>query len=603
MSSQRLRNWMLGGLFACLSIGLHGAEGVGPIDVSLEVMALHHGAHGYQTVVARLANRDAKRKHRVRLVLEGVDIGDYRLGEVTRETEVAASSHASILVQVPVAVPSMFQQCRVEIDGKFGGRVPADLRAGMAHLAMGHRGYMGTSKVAPSVELDVYVGQRVSRDALEQALLSALGGRVPLALAERRIDEWPGRWSAYSAYDMVVVTGDEWRVAPEPVRDALWRYAECGGVLLVVGDMEPPVPCQALWTHRTEAEGSGRAVREGFRLYEAGLGRCAVSGTAGTLPEWAMSRVVDHARRFRLAVWMHGTSADGAHRLAPVVKELSMRLGLCFTVLAVFALVAGPGNLIWLRRKNRGIWLFWIAPLLGIATSGMVMASVLFSEGLRHRARIEGMTILDERVGRATTVGINGYYCPLRPRGGLSYSYDTEVTACSADDRSLQSAAPRLRLAWDEAQHLDATWVQPRVVQYFRVRSSELRQERLGLVRKDSGLAVVNGLGAPVKRLLLADFDGTIYELKDIGPGEQIPVAKPATLSVVDRSPKSDVILLHESWSEARREQLPWSGLLQPGTYLAYLDGAPFVPNGLRGSAETAATSIVLGILREEERP
>ena len=42
--------------------------------------------------------------------------------------------------------------------------------------------------------------------------------------------------------------------------------------------------------------------------------------------------------------------------------------------------------------------------------------------------RAEGLTVLDEAAGRASTVGWIGFYTPLAPRDGLHFSPDTELT-------------------------------------------------------------------------------------------------------------------------------------------------------------------------------
>ncbi|MBT7303542.1 MAG: hypothetical protein HN849_28690 [Victivallales bacterium] len=609
MMKSRAWGWVLGGVLACLPVALTGAERFGDIEISLETMPVSQPRRGYQTLIARMANRDTKKKHGVRLVLQGPEHGVIALREVSRQVEVGAGAQMSMLLPVPLGLPSTFQSCAVEVDGYQEGELGIALSLGT--MRSGRHGH----GVTPSPP-EFLVSQRVSRDAIRGAVGTGSGLSRPglgmvastahpaaLSLAERTIEAWPGRWSAYSAYDVVVITDLEWRTAPESVRDALWRHAECGAVLAVIGDsFVPPVACRTL--EQSPAVGNATAGLVRFTIYEAGLGRCAVFGGSGpTISRRGMSRIINHSQRSLQEVWERVSSASNAHSLAPVLKKVRTPLGLSFIVLAIFALVAGPINLMVLRRKNRGIWLFWITPVLGLATSLMVIVSVLFGEGLKPLARIEGMTILDERAGRATTIGINGFYCPLRPRKGLAYSYDTEVTACLVDTYGMGTKASPRELVWDEQQHLRKEWVAPRVPQYFRLRTSELRKERLGLLRDGSQLAVVNGLGVTIERLVLVDFDGTVYEVTDIPEGDQVSVGGPAALVLPRLSAMSDVILRREQWKTDERDNLPSSGLLRPGTYLAYLEGAPFVPNGLQRSAKTTEASVVFGILREETQP
>jgi hypothetical protein len=200
-------------------------------------------------------------------------------------------------------------------------------------------------------------------------------------------------------------------------------------------------------------------------------------------------------------------------------------------------------------------------------------------------------------------VGVNGFYSPLRLRRGLAYSYDTEVTACRVNTGMGPETVNGRDLVWDENQFLRGKWVRPRVPQYFRVRTSELRKERLGIVREGPKLAFVNGLGTTIDRLVMLDFDGRIYEKSDIPAGAQVDAGAPSDIALPNPRNFDDVILVREDWQENRRENLPWSGILRPGTYLAYLSKAPFIPNGLHQSAKLKESSVVFGILREEDRP
>jgi hypothetical protein len=558
--------------------------------------------HGYRTVIANIANEDARTTHTVELALPGEAIGYFDLDQVSRTVEVGPLSEVRVQLWLPLSLSWSFAQCRVSLDGR---DQEEGLRAAIRNTVMwAYRG----GALAPHGHYYL-LGQRVSRDAVERLVRDltpspprGFGGPPPTELlrAEREIQAWPTRWLAYSAYDAVMLTSQEWELAPEAVRNALWRYAECGGTLTVAGSFSPPVAC------RTVASASSREPQSspgGYTEYEVGLGRCfSLQSLTSVHTLSAMKRLLAHVGSLRTSAWQSQADAQKVHNLAPVVEEVRVPFGLCFGVLAVFAIAAGPVSLSLLRRRNRGIWVFWIAPSLGLVTSGLVIASVLLGEGVTPSARLEGFTILDERVGRATTVGVNGFYSPLRLRRGLAYSYDTEVTACRVDTGMGPQAVSGRDLVWDENQLLSGKWVRPRVPQYFRVRTSELRKERLGIVREGPRLAFVNGLGVAIDRLLMVDFDGKVYEKEGIPAGAQVDAGAPTDTVLPEVRNLSDVILSREDWQEDRRENLPWTGILRPGTYLAYLSKAPFVPNGLQQSAKLNESSVVFGILREEDK-
>lgn len=554
----------------------------GEVEVLLSTMPTDQPTHGYAAAIARVANQGTKRERTVRLTLVGRDAGSSRLRSVSREVRVGPGTETNVLLPIPASLPGDLTECLVAVDGR--EQMPT------LPLRFATAGGLGSMYRAPA--LQILVSRGTSYDAMEQALAKVSRGVVNYSLerSDRDIEAWPGRWIAYSAYDAVTITAPEWTQATETVRDALWRYTECGGMLVVCGPFSPPAS--------GAKAGSPGGMQAGGRL-EVGFGLCLVAHRAGISPEVA-GALMDRAQRNQNQVWSRYTSAGSSHDAAPVVSEVKLPLALALGVLVLFALVAGPVSMAVLRRANRSIWLFWVTPALGLFTSVLILLSMLLGEGVTASVRVAGITVLDERVGRATSLAINGFYCPLRPRQGLLYSYDTEVTLGQVESDAIFQQ-PTLEVSWDEGQRLTGDWVPSRVPTYLRLRSSELRSERLGTVRGEGkGLAAVNGLGTAIRHLILMDFDGTIYEAKDVPAGAQTDPLEVSSLVVPNPRSLADAVLWAEQWTEDRQSQLPWNGILRPGSYLAFLDGAPFLPDGLPGSAKRQEDSVVFGLMREE---
>ena len=135
------------------------------------------------------------------------------------------------------------------------------------------------------------------------------------------------------------------------------------------------------------------------------------------------------------------------------------------------------------------------------------------------------------------------YYCPLTPSAGLRFGVDTDVAALTSGSRTPRRYLPRgypgyrpsryrnepsgpRSVDWDTDQHLASGWVTARVPAYFQVRKSEdLRRERLS-VRKDAqgNVSVSNYLGVDIRRLLLADASGRVFQGHDIPAGGERPL-------------------------------------------------------------------------------
>jgi len=87
-----------------------------------------------------------------------------------------------------------------------------------------------------------------------------------LRRSETEVTRWSESWLGYTRFDGVWLTGDDWRAAPEAVRDALWRYVEAGGALLVAGAARLP------------SEGLPNvAAGDRLRVFYAGFGRAILA--------------------------------------------------------------------------------------------------------------------------------------------------------------------------------------------------------------------------------------------------------------------------------------------------------------------------------------
>jgi hypothetical protein len=120
-------------------------------------------------------------------------------------------------------------------------------------------------------------------------------------------------------------------------------------------------------------------------------------------------------------------SAPDANRAFPVVANPETPVRPLFGLMLLFAVAIGPVNLYLLARTKRRIWMLWTVPAIALATCAAVFGTMLCLEGWHARIRTEGLTLLDESTGRASTIGWTAFYTPITPRGGLHFSPDTEL--------------------------------------------------------------------------------------------------------------------------------------------------------------------------------
>jgi hypothetical protein len=410
-----------------------------------------------------------------------------------------------------------------------------------------------------------------------------------LLRSEAPIADWSEHWLSYSAYDAVAVTAADLRAAPAGVQDALWRYTECGGNLLVLGGGDVPAP----WRPRRPA------VLDGGQAFKVGFGQCFVAETdriSGLRP--LMVKMVLQAVDASAHYWQSIPTDNAANANFPVIDDIRVPIRGMVLIMFVFVIAIGPVNLIVLARLKRRTWLLWTVPAISFITCLIVFMYSLFSEGVTPDVRTESLTVLDQVNRRAASVGTTAFYCPLTPSQGLFFEGDTEATPLvelwdyrSGSDRTLD---------WTRSQHLERGWITARVPAHFRLRKSELRRERIQVDYGAGQRTAMNGLGARIHSLWLADSKGQIYTATGIAPGET------ATLSACVSHPK----VYSQSGLRTfldRPGAEPLDGVtnsatdyLLPDTYVAELETNPFLENGLgpkAKSARTRARCVVYGIL------
>jgi len=524
--------------------------------------------HGYVEYRVVVRNESRKQPQTVRLWMPADRYGSSPLARMSRSVEVAPGSTVVVsLLQPPVLMRGDGLGARV------GQGEPFELS-------------MTVPQHGPQTGDDAKRTVLVSRSVTRLPWLGATEERT-IVRAELPVAEWSHNWLAYTRYDGIVVSGDDLERMPPPVRLALTRYVETGGTLLVVGGVDPSVPF-------APAEGIARGGRR-----DALFGQCLVTGeSASAVWTYDFRQSVEAT----FSTWETVLSPTQAHERFPVVGSLRVPVLGMLILMLVFVILIGPVNLLVLWRKRRRILLFVTAPAISLVTCGLVFGYSIFSEGFRGRYRTVSLTVLDERANRATSIGWTAFYSPLAAGGGLHFSPATEVTPQLGDpyggyhyygSRSSGVEGSRT-VSWTEDQHLASDWVRARIPLHLRLRKSEARRERLTVrPRPDGPPAVVNGLGAPIRTLVLADADGRVYRAETIAPGAEADLA-PTPITPQGASLRN---VYQSDWLRSLRhmEQAPQT-YLRPGAYVAVLEENPFVETGLRGAVGGDCRTLVYGI-------
>ena len=485
--------------------------------------------HGYAEYRIAVSNRSLDKAHRVTLILPRVSfrMSGNRIQEITRSVVVGPSAtvHVSLL-QPPVMLHG--NALGVAIDGQLQRETMPLLitqhglnESGRTRVSVGMHTSPGTpistigSSGGSSLLLRVLISRNVDTTDLHtytnKVLNPAAYQIVDLGLP---VSSWSTSWLGFSRYDGVVVTDDDIRQMPPDVQSALWRYVECGGALLVLGGGELPASWELQESLKSELSTNYATIA----AYNVGFGQCIVSperDTAGLdQNQWAW--VIESWLK-TAAPWQWETAVEEANDMFPLVSDVGVPVRGLFLLMLLFAVAIGPANLIVLSRKKRRIWLLWTTPVISLITCLAVFAYASFAEGWKRHVRTDGLTILDEKARRATTIGWTAFYSALTPGDGLRFGYETELTPQISKTFSTVRTVD-----WTHDQHLASGWVTARVPAHFMLRKSEMRRERVTVRRgTDNRLKVVNGLGVDIGLFWLADRDGVIHSADNISAGAE----------------------------------------------------------------------------------
>jgi len=456
--------------------------------------------------------------------------------------------------------------------------------------------------------------------------------------ARQGVSQWSHHWLAYSSYAALILTADDLHAMPQQVRDAIWKYVRCGGYLLLLNGKRQDIP--TVWRHWLET-GTGAdqpalphaapAVHFGFspkpvhgsryagvfiaaappaarpdlsklptgvRSFAVGFGVCweTPSAAIGTWTKTDYQRFKAVFTQPDAPMQMH--TPEDANTILPVVRNLRIPTRGLLAILAIFAFIVGPVNLIVLGLKRRKMWLWATVPAIALLFSAGVFAYTVVSEGFYGVRRATMCTVLNQTNHQATTIGWIGYYTPLTPGGGLHFSRTTELTPEISTGRTWDASRSPRFMDWSQDQYLTAGWVAARVPALFAVRKAAGTQARVEIGHGSDGtVTAVNGLGVKIMSLWYADAQGRVFRSGPIIAGASEVLRPDARLSA--KAPLANLreLFASASWpASIATAATSGRNYLRPGTYLAVLNSSPFIEPGLSGTRQRPAPSIVYGV-------
>ncbi len=349
----------------------------------------------------------------------------------------------------------------------------------------------------------------------------------------------PDSWIDFSGLDLVAISRDDLADLKPPVRSAVLKWVHCGGNLIVhqAGKTSKDVEMlERLLEFNKNAAGDAKWIESRPPVATRPLMLGLVCAFPDQLPDsptaWtAFLSIVGVPR----SSWTqrHGIAPDFGTQeffnfMNPGIRGVPV-YGFMVLITA-FAVLIGPVNYFYLRRK-RLLWLLLVTvPATALVTSVLLVGYAVAAHGFSIRSRIRSLTVLDQKSHRAVTVARLALFAGVAPARGMQFSPETAVYPVFPP-----TAEPgAFTVDWTENQALTSGWLLSRTrTQFLTIRHAE-QPERVDIKPgQDGGLAISNGLPWELEAVLVADESGRLSSARNVLPKASEPLAD---LSETDRS-------------------------------------------------------------------
>lgn len=366
--------------------------------------------------------------------------------------------------------------------------------------------------------------------------------------ASFQASQLPSDWRAYTGFDALVLTPEEWLTLSPGVTTAIRQWVILGGTLdLVVTGQPPEGIMQALKPDRRDSNverlGAGGIRLLGFRaadspqvtaLSDASLKDSAVwlLNRDGTPAAGTQTSGGKGASGFNGLVGKYGASQAGMsnrqeaasgdfRKTAGLADALGIRNFAAWQVgviLLIFGILVGPVNLFYLAAPGRRHRLFFTTPLISLGASAVLIAVIMFQDGsggsgsraalIEIRPDDNSAYVRQYQISRTGVLFGSGFATENQSRITPLMLTSTRWTRLKASDTE-----------GAEGQHLTAPdplgyggdWFQSRSEQAQLIETIRPGRGRLELKAGGGAPVIVSSLGCHLERIFYTDTAGKVW--------------------------------------------------------------------------------------------
>jgi|GEM_PF-4998825 len=297
----------------------------------------------------------------------------------------------------------------------------------------------------------------------------------------------PDRWQGYPTQATIVLAGDADRDLTSAQREAILTWSTAGGLLVIT-------------------DGNGAQT---WRQHGANVQVVSTPSSDSTFADTVRTRSGD-------------AGAPGVGLDLPDTDRVPVT---GFMVVALlFALIVGPINLYWVRKRNARHLFLFTTPILSLATCVILLITDIALHGLSLRRGVQQLVILDQNTNQAVAWTFGTYFSAFS-LSSLDLDPEVEAVRLTPEENNWrrygrQNSAYRYSLEWGDRQAATGTWGTARMNSTIRYRQVSPARQRLDITAAGEQLAVVNGLGTTMSELTVHAPDGRSWYLDTLGQGE-----------------------------------------------------------------------------------
>lgn len=440
------------------------------------------------------------------------------LGGVTVVRTLAVPANASRYTDItatiePGETPS-WGYSSVKISGPGATRVSTATFSAHSSSHSGY-GYAAPRQVALSPQLHTNFSGRLKSAFEKRTTPAAYAQLDPYAIS--------GDWRTLRAFDAIVLTADDWRIAASrpDSREALLRYAGQGGrlrILAKAGETPPALP--------------GTGDRQHYGFGHISVFRSDAEQAVKDI-EADASAGLDAKNPFNTgSLWDNGITApmtDTRYRALDKLLPAAAKAGLgIMLIIVAFAIVVGPVNLFWFCRGTRRHRMLWLTPALALGTSLLLSGYIVVAdgtggEGHRRRLRLRpaganAEFLVQEQSSRTGLLLGTAFDIPAE---ALLWNQPAATSPGKSSRRSYSSMREESEIRDVEGRGT-GDWFKSRFAQAQTLEMWDASRGGLTFSGKPEAPEVVSSLDGTLDRVFVVDAAGRTWSAEHLAPGAKV---------------------------------------------------------------------------------